>query len=573
MAALRGFSIQIPAGQTQIQEIRGIQQGGVDPGAFAGDGGAAAMWNSIGKDAQGAIQAVGGKVLEEIEKSTPEYKAKQALAQQKEALEMDLLRSKADHYRKGGALSNMLAPEEDPLPLDSGEVPPQIKNEDDGGYVSEEPSLQGDGDFNQKMQKDFWKNPDYQTPNQPLEQGSSARGPQTPDEIANEKFVSASAQLNENIRSMRESGALQGMDQRALASRSAGPMSPAAQKALVQQAVALKVYNPNFTPSQQLAAIEKARGENEPEAFDTKSGFIEINNDLANEYGVPKRAPNPVAGFDQKGARQLLLQKDSAITKALAKMDDKNSKIQEISDKLNRFSELNNNTTTGPITGGLLGFARPFLNRDFQEMQSLQYAVAPKMKEAGAGSNSDRDVKMFLASTVGVDKDPETNQNIAMAAAAIAEDQRLKKDFMDNYKSAHKTLQKAEEYWQQYKRENPVFANEPGKDFILNTNRLTPQEYFTALNNGEDVAALKAARQEKAPQPEAKEESSFFPRSPKNIGVKKNAAPQDGNGTPAPAQNQWPTVLTNEQLTELPSTVQFFKGSDGRLYSNPNYSK
>ena len=102
------------------------------------------------------------------------------------------------------------------------------------------------------------------------------------------------------------------------------------------------------------------------------------------------------------------------------------------------------------------------------------------MRQGLPGAASDRDVRMFRGASFGVEKPREANMRIARAMLIQQQNVVENNEFRSRYFSANQTLVGADDYWREYIEANPIFdPNAPEEDFVLNENRMTPEEYFT----------------------------------------------------------------------------------------------
>lgn len=190
--------------------------------------------------------------------------------------------------------------------------------------------------------------------------------------------------------------------------------------------------------------------------------------------GVPQYSgPDPYAGLDDVGKRQMRMNYE----KQLGKDQDAVAGMQATVDRMKRFQQLNeatkdNWTGPGPITNVL-----PNISDDMKEMEAIAAEITPQMRVPGSGASSDFDAKMFQKATVGTGKRYGTNKNIAEAYIASKTNEMQKPDFLEAYMSANGHLRGAQQAWKKYLNDNPIF-DQKGKEFELNKNRKSWQEYF-----------------------------------------------------------------------------------------------
>lgn len=144
-----------------------------------------------------------------------------------------------------------------------------------------------------------------------------------------------------------------------------------------------------------------------------------------------------------------------------------------------RFLELNKNVATGGVTDKFgVGRWVNSMGSDYAEMEAITAKLAPGMREPGSGSTSDFDGKQFERATVGVDKPKATNENIARAMIARAQQSKDYADFRQTYLEQNGTLQGADRYWKEYVNANPIFDKTKPGSYELNRDRKNWAEHF-----------------------------------------------------------------------------------------------
>lgn len=211
-----------------------------------------------------------------------------------------------------------------------------------------------------------------------------------------------------------------------------------------------------------------------------------LTDESAPAAGLPSSAPNIAYNRDPETARRLLVAEDLAALKELAKdenaLETRMSKIPQ----LDEFQQLNEHTDTGPLLDKVPGTI--MFSKDRQRMQSIANELAPSMRQGLPGAASDRDVSMFKAATVGVDKDKETNDAVIAAfKAQTARDADYLK-FRQDYLNRYKTLNGANAAWRGYVEANPIF-DPKSEEPKLNTAMQTREQYFTAKAAPAETAA------------------------------------------------------------------------------------
>lgn len=103
---------------------------------------------------------------------------------------------------------------------------------------------------------------------------------------------------------------------------------------------------------------------------------------------------------------------------------------------------------------------RARMNPSLQEMQTIANKQALSLREAGSGAMSDKDLAIFRQSTIGVDKLPEANEDIAKAQLAGV--QRIKdyKRFASKMYEVYRFVDPAriESLWNDYTEANPIYG-------------------------------------------------------------------------------------------------------------------
>jgi hypothetical protein len=101
--------------------------------------------------------------------------------------------------------------------------------------------------------------------------------------------------------------------------------------------------------------------------------------------------------------------------------------------ELQRFLELNRLQATGGIEdrSGL-----PSFDSEKREMEAIQARLAPKVREPGSGTTSDRDIGLYLQGLPGIDKPGDVNQNI-----------------VNQYKSSYTKAQEKQSFYNAYLQE------------------------------------------------------------------------------------------------------------------------
>lgn len=159
---------------------------------------------------------------------------------------------------------------------------------------------------------------------------------------------------------------------------------------------------------------------------------------------------------------------------------------QNIANKVARFIQLNEGTSTGPqysipIFGSIGKGYKNITDPAFQEMTSISDYLTPLMRNGLPGSASDTDTKMFRGAAVGVEKLPQANKNIATGLLSVSQNIIDRANFLSDYASQHGYIRGANKEWNAYLRANPIFDPDATKtDYKLNPHRLSYQQWVDA---------------------------------------------------------------------------------------------
>ena len=127
---------------------------------------------------------------------------------------------------------------------------------------------------------------------------------------------------------------------------------------------------------------------------------------------VPEGYKAPWLGLspkNQENQRQIELKNAEKRIDAIRKVVDEG---QDRILRMSRFLDLNEKTPTGEIED-VMGITSPYLrSEEISEMNAISSYLGPRMRVQGTGSSSDRDVDLFLKSTVNIKNPLKTNWNI-----------------------------------------------------------------------------------------------------------------------------------------------------------------
>lgn len=167
----------------------------------------------------------------------------------------------------------------------------------------------------------------------------------------------------------------------------------------------------------------------------------------------------------------------SGTEKELMALDKAAQTAQSVRADANRFRALNVDVGTGGIKN-LPGIrdVRAMFDPKLAEMKAIVEKLTPSLREAGSGAMSDRDVEMYRASVVGLDKPGPTNEAMARVLDAGARRSGDYTAFKNEWARKNNTLVGSQEAWQQYAEDNPLFSSGPTGTTV---NQVTPwREYF-----------------------------------------------------------------------------------------------
>lgn len=129
-----------------------------------------------------------------------------------------------------------------------------------------------------------------------------------------------------------------------------------------------------------------------------------------------------------------------------------------------------------PVLGSIVGAFDP----EIREMDAIQSKQARKNKVPGEGAISDFDAREFLKMTYGKDKPTATNRAL-IQAQRIANDRAIqRRQFMEWHYNTMGTTSGAEEAWDRYAQDNPIFdpSTEAQGSPILNGRAQAWRSYF-----------------------------------------------------------------------------------------------
>jgi hypothetical protein len=228
----------------------------------------------------------------------------------------------------------------------------------------------------------------------------------------------------------------------------------------------------------QLAQIAAEARQAKSQGKESTLGTPDINNVF--QLGVPVAIQNPYRGLNDKlkgQAFQSELRKAETefATNATATNKARNTinDMNEADDILKRIS-----------TGGLAripygGEVQTAFSSDAARFDSIAKNQARNAYVKGEGALSDTERKMFEKSSISLSNPTATNQQIINVTKEVGKRAIDHNEYLERYFAANKTLMGAEENWNRYLNNNPLFS--PGsteKNINLNPNRMPYTQYF-----------------------------------------------------------------------------------------------
>jgi hypothetical protein len=181
---------------------------------------------------------------------------------------------------------------------------------------------------------------------------------------------------------------------------------------------------------------------------------------LGQDY-KPQATTDPRAPWNNlQSPKQIDEAKQRTYTDAQKQLDEVNAIVKQGGDtqaELQRFLELNQ----GQGTGGLIDRTiLPSLDSDKREMEAIQARLAPKVREPGSGTTSDRDIALYLQGLPGVDKPGGVNKNIVEQYTKSYQKAQEKQSFYNAYLQEYGHLNGAAELFEKdYQANHPKSTN------------------------------------------------------------------------------------------------------------------
>jgi hypothetical protein len=206
----------------------------------------------------------------------------------------------------------------------------------------------------------------------------------------------------------------------------------------------------------------------------------------------------PVGGYDTTAPGAAFMTSDATAPKITADvqkylMDQRKAARTTASAAADarRFVDLNKDVGTGGLDDwGPIGVVTSMMDPKKSEMRALSERMVPAQREVGSGPMSDKDVDMYRAATLAIDKPGPTNQALAGVLEAGGRRQSDYASFLDFYIQRRGSLLGSEEAWASYAEANPLF--EAGKTGTI-VRKTTPwRQWFGAEAQGQPQAAATA---------------------------------------------------------------------------------
>jgi hypothetical protein len=240
-------------------------------------------------------------------------------------------------------------------------------------------------------------------------------------------------------------------------------------------------------------------------------------NKVATDAGVPADVPDPWNGQSTRERMTGQAIEQRAATKKLNDYTTADASTQAGLRAIDDFQKLNAQTHTGPELGpvslggvhaGLHGVGadaghgegwnvNPIswfagFKPNIQTMNKLSSQLTGlAIPDKGFGRVTNMDMGIFQKGMIGTDKSPQTNNAIAQALRIRLQNDLDRHEFENNFYQVHGHLRGAEQAWNKYLTDNPIFATKDGKTPIvdpktqtpvLNPNRLDYKTYFANHN-------------------------------------------------------------------------------------------
>jgi hypothetical protein len=207
-------------------------------------------------------------------------------------------------------------------------------------------------------------------------------------------------------------------------------------------------------------------------------------------YGMPDPMPtrnDPRAPWaNVTSPKQVDEVKARTYTEAQKQLDEINAIVRqggETQAELQRFLDLNRKQATGSLADrtGL-----PTLDSEKREMEAIQARLAPRVREPGSGTTSDRDIALYLQGLPGVDKPGDVNTNIVKQYKNSYDKALEKQSFYNAYLQEYGHLNGAAELF-----ERDYALNHSGKKSDIKAKPQNSQKKSTISNGGWSATKVK----------------------------------------------------------------------------------
>lgn len=150
------------------------------------------------------------------------------------------------------------------------------------------------------------------------------------------------------------------------------------------------------------------------------------------------------------------------------------------------FMANNQNLGTGGAFRWLPGSQTLYtaLDSDAANMDRINAQLTPTMRTPGSGVTTDFDARMFQKSTLGLSNPREVNEAIAAGIKGKAQTIQDRATFEEWYYNNAGHLNGAEQAWQSYLDDNPIFDPQSPETPRLNQNRQDWRSYFNGRYSG-----------------------------------------------------------------------------------------
>jgi len=228
----------------------------------------------------------------------------------------------------------------------------------------------------------------------------------------------------------------------------------------------------------QLAQIAAEAKQSKSRGEESELGTPDING--VYQLGVPLALQNPYRGLTDKLKGQTYLKE---LAKAETDFETNKAETKKARNTINDMTEAED-ILKRISTGGLAripygGELQTAFSSDAARFDSIAKNQARNAYVKGEGALSDTERKMFEKSSISLSNPTATNQQIINVTKEVGKRAVDHNEYLERYFSANKTLMGAEESWNRYLNNNPLFA--PGsteKDLVLNPNRMPFTQYF-----------------------------------------------------------------------------------------------